>query len=882
MTNLTARPINKFLPLLPGTIQLSQNTWKALCPVHEWDGGNHDPSLQITETDSGKVLFYCHVCKDRDLFAKICSRLSIPVRTLFPNNDDKFWGGDSAKSRRTQNRTDGKKTAEYLYRDLQGQVAYKVTRYEQDDGKKTFIQSRPDGRGGWINNMRGVERILYRLPELIAADKSTPVYVVEGEKKVDALAKWGLVATCNVGGAGKWDSSYSAFLRDRRVVILPDNDPRQPETGRCPGAEHADKVFKSLQRIAAEVRIVELPGLPEKGDIVDWQADGHQLPELQELVRLAFEQPAQAITDSHQEENQEPAEIVPNEDEDDPHRLARLFVEQCYRTADGGMTLLFYRSEFLKWTHNAWRSVVERELTAELSMFIKQEFDRLNILAQGTSDPDKAPPTCRKVTRSLLANVTTAIQSLTLLRGTVTTPTWLTGPDKGWLLARSEEDAEPAEILATKSQLLHLPSAAVGKSCLTAGTPRFFTTTALDFEYIPSAGCVQWQRFLDSVWSDDPESIQTLQEWFGYCLTDDTRLQKLLTLIGPPRSGKGTICRILQRLIGAANVASPTLSSLAEQFGLASLVGKRLALVADARLSGRVDAVAVVERLLSITGEDPQDVQRKHQATLAGVRLPVKFFILANELPNLRDAAGALLSRTVLLRMTQSFAGREDRGLEQRLLIELPGILNWSIQGWQRLRERGEFFQPTSARELLDELEDLSSPVGMFAKERCVVGPEYQATLADLYDSWKEWCERHGRDKPGVQQTFGRDLRAAFPGLKSVRFGRNGERERGYRGIGLLSGQPRPYTSADFSIACDAPKNDQQVVRWESHESESCNGTVRGRERTSGSLCSDRETSSSTKLPENAQRCDVARPRLVRADQPSRPPWSSSAKTSSE
>src|SRR5262249_20330824 len=112
------------------------------------------------------------------------------------------------------------------------------------------------------------------------------------------------------------------------------------------------------------------------------------------------------------------------------------------------------------------------------------------------------------------------------------------------------------------------------------------------------------------LWKNDRPSIDLLQEWFGYCLTPDTRIQKMLMMIGPTRSGKGTIGRILRALVGPGNVAGPTLSSLGGTFGLQPLLGKSLSIISDARLSGRSDTAQVVERLLSLTGEDALTIDR--------------------------------------------------------------------------------------------------------------------------------------------------------------------------------------------------------------------------------------------------------------------------------
>jgi len=140
----------------------------------------------------------------------------------------------------------------------------------------------------------------------------------------------------------------------------------------------------------------------------------------------------------------------------------------------------------------------------------------------------------------------------------------------------------------------------------------------LDYDFDFHAGPpTEWLRFLSQLWPNDPQSIATLQEWFGYCLTLDTRQQKILMMVGPKRSGKGTIARVLRRLIGERNVAGPTLSSLSEPFGLEPLLGKSVAIISDARLGGTGSSV-VTERLLSISGEDSLSIGRKYTTAVQG------------------------------------------------------------------------------------------------------------------------------------------------------------------------------------------------------------------------------------------------------------------------
>lgn len=183
-----------------------------------------------------------------------------PSTTTTPRSID-----SGAKSGHSRNK--GAFIAEmvYPYHDDDGTVLFEVVRYQYERGKD-FKQRRSDGDGGWVWNLDGVRRVLYRLPDLLAADPTALVYLVEGEKHVDALYDLGLVATTNPQGGNQWRAEYAEQLRDRHVVVLPDND----ETGR----KWTRDVTASLAGVAASERVLELPGLPAKGDVLDWLSDG--------------------------------------------------------------------------------------------------------------------------------------------------------------------------------------------------------------------------------------------------------------------------------------------------------------------------------------------------------------------------------------------------------------------------------------------------------------------------------------------------------------------------------------------------------------------------------------------------------------------------------
>jgi putative DNA primase/helicase len=261
-------------------------------------------------------------------------------------------------------------------------------------------------------------------------------------------------------------------------------------------------------------------------------------------------------------------------------------------------------------------------------------------------------------------------------------------------------------------------------------------------------------------------------------------LQKILLIIGPKRSGKSTLGRVLRGLIGSCNTAGPTLGSLATPFGLWPLVGKSLAIISDARLGGRTDSQVVVERLLSISGEDALTIDRKNLEPIT-VKLPTRLVIFSNELPRLGDSSGALAGRMILLRLTESFYGKEDPELTDKLLAELPGILLWTIDGWRRLRECGRFQQPTAADEMLVELTDLGSPVSAFLRQCCNVGPEYEVQRESLYEAYAAWAREHGRQHVEDEAGFGRALRAARSSVITRQHRLDGQPVRFYGGVGL-------------------------------------------------------------------------------------------------
>lgn len=281
---------------------------------------------------------------------------------------------------------------------------------------------------------------------------------------------------------------------------------------------------------------------------------------------------------------------------------------------------------------------------------------------------------------------------------------------------------------------------------------------------------IMWLEFLQQLFANSDQEVELLQEWMGYVLSGDTWAQKGMILVGPPRAGKGTIGHVLVKLLGQSMVASPTLHSLGKDFGLQPLLDRRLALISDARLSNKADVMAVIEVLLRITAGDPVDVNRKHKGSLM-TNLGVRVMMLSNEMPQLYDSSNAINTRFLILQLSQSFLGREDVSLLDKLEDELPSIARWCVEGYKRLKKRGKFNEPESSGNAREEWYQENNPLAQFVEDRCTLGVDEKVEMTHLYEVYKNWSEARGFPSMASNQ-LSRRLSAQLMG--KVRKGKSG------------------------------------------------------------------------------------------------------------
>jgi putative DNA primase/helicase len=279
----------------------------------------------------------------------------------------------------------------------------------------------------------------------------------------------------------------------------------------------------------------------------------------------------------------------------EPMQVAREFVaHRClYDDDPDALTLRCWRGGWWAWRVSHWAELESHEVRAELYTFC----EHANYVAGKNLLP--WAPTRRKI-----GDLLEALGAIVILADDTDQPGWIDGRANG-------------TIVATANGLLD-----IGSQRLLAHSPLYFNQTSVPFEYdLGAQEPRQWLAFLKSVWPKEPGAIAVLSEWFGYVISGRLDLHKILLMVGPTRGGKGVIARVLTDLIGKRNVCGPTLNSLGNDFGLAPLINKPLAVISDARFVGRNGSI-VVERLLSISGEDTLTVNRKYKTSGQGSSRP--------------------------------------------------------------------------------------------------------------------------------------------------------------------------------------------------------------------------------------------------------------------
>lgn len=316
-----------------------------------------------------------------------------------------------------------------------------------------------------------------------------------------------------------------------------------------------------------------------------------------------------------------------------------------------------------------------------------------------------------------------------------------------------QEDENPnPNILNFKNGLLDIQN-----YTLYAHTPDYLSTSQIPVIYAHGASCPRWLQFVQEVTCDDLDQMKLLQQIAGYSLTTDTNFAKAFIFYGMGANGKSMFTRMLGKIVGRDSVSTLNLSTITRQFGVTGLIGKKVNFIDE--ISGNYFESNVIKGLIS--GER-MSAEVKYRPEPLEFTPSVKLIFSVNELPKINDTTPGLYRRFIIVPFDRSFESKPDLQLEEKLTNELPGILNWAVEGLKLLREQGRFNETERNFEAMRMFKTDNSPVVEFITayyEAAPAGHEksYGIPVSDLYAQYRGYCIDHGY-KPKALANFSREI----------------------------------------------------------------------------------------------------------------------------
>ena len=696
--------INEIAAALDG--KRTGDGWTCHCPVHS-DGS---PSLSIGES-GGKILVHCFAgCSQADVIS------ALKDRGLWPSGGN----GRSAGGRR--------EICRYDYQDAAGDLLYQVVRFDPKDFRQYDAV-----RKVW--NLNDVERVPYRLPDLLRAiGEGKGIFLVEGEKDVEALRALGLTATTNQGGSGSaslWKGfAKKYFHADVRVYVVPDADD--------PGQLLAADAARHLQAAGCDVKKIDLGypiGKKHGKDVSDWLAEGHTREELIALASAAPLWVAAAPPAAVQEE--QAVDTVLSTPEEGVVRglreIARQRREQIAATAPrdtgtGNAELFALLAEGRLKYVPAWGWVYFDEkrwarddvgMRFELAKIVGEV--RQKLLAQ--ADPNTLRERVKFVQRSL---------SATGIRETV-----FLAESSPRLIARPGDFDRSAMLFNCANGTLNLSTLE-----LLPHRAEDMLTRVSEVEYLPDATCPIFERFMSEITCGNEDLSRFKKRWAGYSLCGDTSEQKFVIWHGVGANGKGTEAFAYQLVLGEYATTTPASTFLEARNGgptndLAALAGVRAVFASE---TGQGEALAE-SKVKALVGEDVISCRFLFREFFT-YRPGFKLVLATNHRPRIRGNDYAIWRRVRLVPFSRIFAPEErDLHLREKLRAEGSGILNWMVAGYQDWLEHG-LAESEAVMAATDEYQQAEDRFAEFIGE-CRKAPDASCFSFDLYSTYTAWAERN-------------------------------------------------------------------------------------------------------------------------------------------
>ncbi len=612
---------------------------------------------------------------------------------------------DYQEKRKEKNPLKRKISNIYDYRDEKGKLLFQCVRFDP----KGFSQRRPDGKGGYIWNLKGIRRILYRLPKLKSG--KDPIFISEGEKDVDNLREWNLTATCNPMGALKWkihEKEYNPFLKDREIIIIPDNDLLNVQADlitekHLVGEKHLIQVATSLVGIPKSIRILRLP---DAKDFSDWKEKDKNNTE-EKFLMLVAEAPDWKEIEEETVENINKLEEELRRREKKkkkksgletstqakfkPSPYARKILSQYKIIYDSHKRLWFYDKKV-----GIWKDNFEPLCCSILRKGILKSFDKIYYENE----------------------VIAAVKDLSYQENIPEEPANHLIPFKNGIYDMQKE------------KLLDFDSS-------------FFFINKLGINYNPdNQECPSIDKLFREIVAE--EDIISLYEIIAYCYFRGYPYPKCFLLYGNGANGKSTYCQVLRKIIGNENITSTPLNTiLYNTFGTSELYGK----LTNISPEMNYNILKKTDILKQLTGSDLVRGEKKFKDEFHFINY-AKLIFLGNEIPYSEDKSFAFYRRMFLIEFANRFEIRikADPFIVERIPEkEFEGLAFKCLRLLHSLsRENFTFTRHKRTEEIAEEYERISDPLGVFILEFTQSSPDDNIPVLSFNQEFKKYQTEKG------------------------------------------------------------------------------------------------------------------------------------------
>ena len=405
----------------------------------------------------------------------------------------------------------------------------------------------------------------------------------------------------------------------------------------------------------------------------------------------------------------------------EPMKVAYALLRGIFKTPSGKMGLWAFRGDYYQWYGDSWERR-DTEWLEDLCWLELEDAHYQEIGADGVPRVRRLCPNKQKID-----NVIRALTARCRLPHSIV-PVWLDEPSKNGGSIISFQDV--------------CFNADTGDIC--ERNEDWFEPNILPVNYVDGVPCPRWMKCLDEWSADDPEWIELLQRWMGYCLMNHRRHARWLLMYGKVRSGKGTIGKVLQKLLGRDAFMNSSLDDLSNDFGLDGLEHSRVLCISEvSELAGK-DGEKATRVLKNIIGQDPLTVNVKFKRQMRNIIVNAAPIVQANEIPQLPNKGRGLSSKMLVLPFDISFEGKEDPYLIDKLTKELEGIAAWCAEGAAKLENSKERFPlPERAKDTMQMYHLQNNPFDHFLEERFTRNEEGFIATDLLWVQWNDWIKKN-------------------------------------------------------------------------------------------------------------------------------------------